>query len=516
VVVPRSEQTASHEDPGRRVLPADHQGWLACASAVAGFALCLAGWLVGGGEVSLPWAPTLDLHLSLALDGLGVLYGLLATGIGALVFAYGTRYLTLHLEHDGRTAAERWRFWPWMTLFAVAMVGLATAQDLVLLFVFFDVTAVCSYYLIGFDRAERESRAAALMALVVTVVSAVAMLVAAVLLYVAYGTFSIPELLSRVRPGTITTVAAALLAVAALAKSAQVPLHFWLPRAMAAPTPVSAYLHSAAMVAAGVLVIGRVHPLLSRSEAVLGRVAGHRGGVGLPAVPHEPEARRRPDRKPPVNTARRCQPADPSTRPTAGARFASPARWRAGARRRDARGHGAQHVADGRVGAASPRSHTWSRRCPHTQMPVGVSRCLGHSGRAVSGHRRGGYRRRGGKDAAACDRRQEPRRCGRGTAGLLPAHRGGSFRDRRGRRPRAGLGDAATRAGGLTLVRARNVLQRVVALDLLAVLVIALLALLSYARDVGYYLDAAVALSLLSFVATIAAARHVSSGGPFQ
>lgn len=247
----------------------DRQGWVACAAAAAGFVLCLLGWLAGGGAVSLPWAPSLGLRLSFSLDGLGALYALLATGVGALVFAYGTHYLTLHLEQERRPASERRRFWPWMALFAVAMVGLATAQDLVLVFVFFDLTAVCSYFLIGFDRAEREARTAALMALLVTVVSAVAMLVAAVLLYATYGTFSIPELLARAGAGTTTTVAAALLAVAALAKSAQVPLHFWLPRAMAAPTPVSAYLHSAAMVAAGVLVLGRVHPLLARSEVVL-------------------------------------------------------------------------------------------------------------------------------------------------------------------------------------------------------------------------------------------------------
>ncbi|MHA6797698.1 hydrogen gas-evolving membrane-bound hydrogenase subunit E (plasmid) [Pseudonocardia bannensis] len=261
--------TARRERPRRGGLGAEWLGWAVCAAALAGFALVLVGWLAGGVAFSLPWAPTLDLRWSFALDGLGALYALLATGIGALVFAYGTRYLTLHLEHERRPGTERWRFWPWMALFAVAMVGLATAQDLVLLFVFFDLTAVCSYFLIGFDRARREARTAALMALLVTVVSAVAMLVAAVLLYATHGTFAIPELIERAEAGPVTTAAAALLAVAALAKSAQVPLHFWLPRAMAAPTPVSAYLHSAAMVAAGVLVLGRVHPLLARSEAVL-------------------------------------------------------------------------------------------------------------------------------------------------------------------------------------------------------------------------------------------------------
>ena len=243
--------------------------WAAVASAVAGFVACMVGWLTGGGAVDVAWAPTLGLRLDLAFNGLGAVYALLATGIGAVVFAYGAGYLPLHLTHGRRPASDAWRFWPWMALFMASMVGLACARDLVLLFVFFDLTAVASYFLIGFDRERREARGAALMALLVTVLSAVAMLIGAVLLYAEYGTFSLPELFERAEPGTTTTVASALIAVAALAKSAQVPLHFWLPRAMAAPTPVSAYLHSAAMVAAGVLVLGRVHPLLSRSDAVL-------------------------------------------------------------------------------------------------------------------------------------------------------------------------------------------------------------------------------------------------------
>ena len=243
--------------------------WTAVTGALAGFVVCLAAWLAGGGSVDVAWAPTLDLRLDLALDGLGALYALLATGIGTVVFAYGAAYLPLHLEHERRPATEGRRFWPWMTLFMVSMVGLACARDLILLFVFFDLTAVASYFLIGFDRDRREARGAALMALLVTGISAVALLLGAVLLYDAYGTFSLPELFERARADTTTTIACALIAVAALAKSAQVPLHFWLPRAMAAPTPVSAYLHSAAMVAAGVLVLGRVHPLLALDQTVL-------------------------------------------------------------------------------------------------------------------------------------------------------------------------------------------------------------------------------------------------------
>ena len=240
---------------------------MACA-AIA-FAATLGGLAAGGASVDLPWAPSLGLRLDLALDGLGVLYALLATGIGTAVFVYGSAYLPWHLEHEGRSADEERRFWPWMVVFMLAMVGLACARDLVVLFVFFDLTAVASYFLIGFDRHQREARGAALMALLVTGVSAVGMLIGAVLLYTEYGTFSLPELFDRADGGTTTVVATALIAISALAKSAQVPLHFWLPRAMAAPTPVSAYLHSAAMVAAGVLVLGRVHPLIAESQLLL-------------------------------------------------------------------------------------------------------------------------------------------------------------------------------------------------------------------------------------------------------
>ena len=243
--------------------------WIAVACASGGFVACLAAWLAGGGSVDVAWAPTLGLRLDLSFDGFGALYSMLATGIGAAVFAYGAAYLPWHLEHEHRPSSEQLRFWPWMVLFMASMVGLACARDLVLLFVFFDLTAVASYFLIGFDRDRREARGAALMALLVTGVSAVGLLIGAVLLYGEYGTFSLPELAERAEGGTKTAIACALIAVAALAKSAQVPLHFWLPRAMAAPTPVSAYLHSAAMVAAGVLVLGRVHPLLSLSDAVL-------------------------------------------------------------------------------------------------------------------------------------------------------------------------------------------------------------------------------------------------------
>lgn len=95
---------------------ADVLAWSAVASAAAAFVACLAGWLAGGGSVELAWAPTLGLHIDLAFDGLATLYSLLATGIGALVFAYGAGYLPWHLEHVGRPAHDAWRFWPWMVV----------------------------------------------------------------------------------------------------------------------------------------------------------------------------------------------------------------------------------------------------------------------------------------------------------------------------------------------------------------------------------------------------------------
>jgi multicomponent Na+:H+ antiporter subunit A len=227
------------------------------------------GWSVGGGGLDVAWAPTYDLRFAVELDGLAVLYALLATGIGFAVLVYSSSYLPLHLEHEGRAESEGVGFYFFMLLFMGSMVGLAVSQDLILLFVFWDLTAVASYYLIGFDRHEEDSRASALMALLITGVTAVLLLIGALLLYAAYGTFSIPDLARLVEPGPLLAVSGGLIALAGLAKSAQVPLHFWLPRAMAAPTPVSAYLHSAAMVAAGVLLIGRVYPLLQKSDLLL-------------------------------------------------------------------------------------------------------------------------------------------------------------------------------------------------------------------------------------------------------
>jgi multicomponent Na+:H+ antiporter subunit A len=240
----------------------------AAMAALAAGATLLA-WISGAGAVSLPWAPTLGASFTVEMDGLAALYALLATGIGIAVLLYSRAYIPLHLEHEGLPERASVKFYFFVLMFMGTMVGLAMAQDLILIFVFWDLTAVASYFLIGFDSHREESRYSALMALLVTGVTAVLLLIGTLLLHSAYGTFSVPDLAARAKAGPLITLAGALMFTAGLAKSAQVPFHFWLPRAMAAPTPVSAYLHSAAMVAAGVLLIGRLYPVFQGSEALL-------------------------------------------------------------------------------------------------------------------------------------------------------------------------------------------------------------------------------------------------------
>ena len=135
-------------------------------------------WHGGGGSVDFAWAPAWDLRFAVSLDGLAALYALLATGVGFLVLVYSSSYLSLHLEHEGRPESKKTRFYGFMLLFMGSMVGLAMAQDLILLFVFWDLTAIASYYLIGYDHHDADARASALMALLVTGVTAVFLLIA--------------------------------------------------------------------------------------------------------------------------------------------------------------------------------------------------------------------------------------------------------------------------------------------------------------------------------------------------
>ncbi len=211
--------------------------------------------VIGGAvEVErIEWIPALDVALSFRLDALALLLALIVTGIGALVLLYCTWYFRDDEPALGRFAAL-------LLAFAGVMLGLVTADDVYVMFMFWEATSVLSYLLIGHYTGRRESRGAALQALTVTTFGGLAMLVGLVLLTTTAGTTSLAELVAHPVTGPAAEWGVALVLVGAISKSALVPFHFWLPAAMAAPTPVSAYLHAAAMVKAGVYLVARLAP----------------------------------------------------------------------------------------------------------------------------------------------------------------------------------------------------------------------------------------------------------------
>jgi multicomponent Na+:H+ antiporter subunit A len=201
----------------------------------------------------LDWVPSLRLHLAFAMGPLQWVMVLVVAGIGALVLVYCTWYFP---DDEAGLPAFAGHF----VAFAGAMLGLVLADDLLLLYVFWELTTVFSYLLIGHDPTKRAGRAAGLQALMVTTFGGLAMLVGILLLGTQADTFRITELLADPPEGSAVTVAVVLLLLGALSKSALFPFHFWLPAAMAAPTPVSAYLHAAAMVKAGVYLVALLAP----------------------------------------------------------------------------------------------------------------------------------------------------------------------------------------------------------------------------------------------------------------
>ena len=209
------------------------------------------------------WIPQLGLHLSMRMDVLGWVLTLIVTGVGALVLLYCRWYF-----HDD--GAEVGQFAGVLLGFAGAMYGLVLTDDLIMLVMFWEVTSILSYLLIGHYRRRAASRRAALQALLVTTLGGLVLFVGAVLLVVDAGTASIRELLELAPTGPIVDAAVVMLLIGAVSKSAIFPFHFWLPGAMAAPTPVSAYLHAAAMVKAGIYLIARFAPIFALSARSCG------------------------------------------------------------------------------------------------------------------------------------------------------------------------------------------------------------------------------------------------------
>ena len=209
-------------------------------------------------EQSLRWVPQLGLTLSFRLDGFGLLMGLLVSGIGVLVLGYCLPYFAPHDGHPAR--ADLGRIAGLLVAFAGAMLGLVLSDGFFTLFLFWELTSITSYLLIGIDDRSAEARTAAQRAFLVTGAGGLALLAGLVLLGQQSGTTSLSALVTDPPGGTVTTVALVLVLAGAFAKSAQVPFNFWLPGAMAAPTPVSAYLHSATMVKAGIVLVARLAP----------------------------------------------------------------------------------------------------------------------------------------------------------------------------------------------------------------------------------------------------------------
>ncbi len=212
--------------------------------------------------LALPWMPSLGLSVSFYLDGLAGLFALLVTGIGALVVIYAGYYLA-----DDPSAP---RFYAYLFLFMAAMLGLVLAGDLVTLWFCWECTSITSFLLIGYKQKDPKARAAAMKSLFITGGGGIALLAGVVWVGSIAGGVDFQTVLSSgalLRSSPWYLPVFGLFAFAAFTKSAQFPAHIWLPEAMSAPTPASAYLHSATMVKAGIYLLARMNPAIGQTDA---------------------------------------------------------------------------------------------------------------------------------------------------------------------------------------------------------------------------------------------------------
>ncbi|MFN3415715.1 MAG: hydrogen gas-evolving membrane-bound hydrogenase subunit E [Caldimonas sp.] len=227
------------------------------AAAVVALAWVL--WLLSTQTLPLQgqidWVPSLGIDFAWRIDGLSALMLLMITGVGVAVFVYAGGYLDGHPQQT--------RLYVLLIVFMLAMIGCVTADNLVVLFVFWELTSLTSFLLVGFNHTELSSRKSAQQAFLVTGTGGLALLAGLLLLGHVMGSYSLSTLIERIPYEEATpalTTALVLILVGAFTKSAQFPFHFWLPNAMSAPTPVSAYLHSATMVKLGVYLLARLDP----------------------------------------------------------------------------------------------------------------------------------------------------------------------------------------------------------------------------------------------------------------
>src|SRR5690606_34767455 len=239
--------------------------WLAGAVPLGGLAILAALTpAILDGEIirwSVPWVPQLGLALSLRLDGYAWMFAGLVLGIGGLVVMYAHYYL-------GPEEKAR-RFFGYLLLFMGSMLGVVLAGNLLLMVVFWELTSISSFLLIGFWNHREDAREGARMALTITAGGGLALMGGVIMLGHVVGSFDLDTVLASgamVREHALYPWIVLLVLAGVFTKSAQFPFHFWLPHAMAAPTPVSAYLHSATMVKAGVFLLARLHPVLAGTD----------------------------------------------------------------------------------------------------------------------------------------------------------------------------------------------------------------------------------------------------------
>ncbi len=239
--------------------------WIAMLAPIAslwGLVHLYLAWEAGGGKPILyviPWAAAANVELSFLVDGLSLMWGFLVAGMGALIVLYSFWYLHGH-EAFGR-------YYAFLIAFMGSMLGVVFSDHLISLFIFWELTSITSYFLIGFWWDREASVYGAQKAILITGGGGLAMLGGFLLLGGATGEWHISSLITRVDPDTVSLAAFILIIVGAVTKSAQWPFHIWLPNAMEAPTPISAFLHSATMVKAGIYLLSRFYPLLSPHPA---------------------------------------------------------------------------------------------------------------------------------------------------------------------------------------------------------------------------------------------------------
>ncbi|OXS15572.1 Na(+)/H(+) antiporter subunit A [Zobellella denitrificans] len=247
---------------GRRI------GWVLALLPATLFGYFIGFWPeVTGGEavlIAYPWIPSLDISLNFLVDGLSLMFALLITGIGTFILIYAGSYLEGHKDIH--------KLLMYLLAFMASMLGLVLSNNLISLFVFWELTSITSYLLIGFNHEQEKARKAALQGLFITVGGGLALMTGLIMLGYLGGSFELHELLTQgdvLQSHPLFLLMMILILAGTFTKSAQTPFHFWLPNAMAAPTPVSAYLHSATMVKAGVYLMARLQPTMAGSEAWL-------------------------------------------------------------------------------------------------------------------------------------------------------------------------------------------------------------------------------------------------------